>query len=298
MYFANASYVKDMLIAYTSDLEDVNQTEYIVLEMTAVTSVDSTAVLVLKDIVNAFRSKKPRIEVAFAMVGNRVQNTFDKAGLLKSVGKDWFFPSVEQAVQHCLRHQHIKRVKNNIIRKSLQSQGPPGELTEQDPEQGIDLTFDVSPEGIRIDLGNEVGISNDRKPDCTTVFITLGDSLPMLMSDIAAVFKKFHITVVQASVEEDGKKHTYQVKDEKTGLPLSDYQRQRLNDEINMAMSSTPKPLGAQHMDALTPNRSSDKFRSLEEQVLDLNKKTEELTRTIASSTGRRREGGCVNCLG
>merc|ERR1740121_3056164 len=36
MYFANASFIKDMLLAYVEDLQDVNPTEYIVLEMTAV----------------------------------------------------------------------------------------------------------------------------------------------------------------------------------------------------------------------------------------------------------------------
>merc|ERR1712139_669432 len=36
LYFANAAFVKDMLLAYTSDLAYVNKTEYIVLEMTSV----------------------------------------------------------------------------------------------------------------------------------------------------------------------------------------------------------------------------------------------------------------------
>jgi sulfate transporter 4 len=275
MYFANASYVKDMLLAYTRDLEDVNKTEYIVIEMTAVTSVDSTAVLVLKDIVNDFRSKDPRIEVAFAMVGNRVQATFERAGLLKSIGKDWFFPSVEQAVQHCLRHQHIKKVKSAHRRSREMTQGTePGEPVREESLQ-------VDPAGIRIDLGNEVGITNDRNPDCTTVFITLADDLPMLMSDIAAVFKKFHISVVQASIEEDGKKHIYQVKDESSGLQLNAYQRQRLNDEITSAMNSAARRSGP--MSPLSREGSS-KLKALEEQIQSLNKKTEELTQTMLAT--------------
>jgi sulfate transporter 4 len=298
MYFANASYVKDMLLAYTSDLEDANKTEYIVLEMTAVTSVDSTAVLVLKDIVNDFRGKEPRIEVAFAMVGNRVQATFERAGLLKSIGKDWFFPSVEQAVQHCLRHQHIKRLKSSI-RKSWRA---PQRSTQAESEQeDADPVAILDPAGIRIDLGNEVGITNDRTPDCTTVFITLGQNIPMLMSDIAAVFKKFHVSVVQASIEDDGNKHTYQVKDGKTGLQLNTYQRQCLNDEIHMVMGQAP---GA-YQDSPSPQRSeSSKLKVLEEQIQSLNEKTEETARTTpvaATTVGRpvvrSKELHCLSCI-
>merc|ERR1719401_1130867 len=43
MYFANASFVKEMLLAYVADLEDVNPTRYLVLEMTPVITLDSTA---------------------------------------------------------------------------------------------------------------------------------------------------------------------------------------------------------------------------------------------------------------
>merc|ERR1719506_2459721 len=57
LYFANAAFVKDMLLAYTSDLAYVNKTEYLVLEMTSVVSIDSTAVHVIEDIVNDFRSR-------------------------------------------------------------------------------------------------------------------------------------------------------------------------------------------------------------------------------------------------
>merc|ERR1719281_1901273 len=44
MYFANASFIKDTILAYVTDLEEANPTEYLVLEMTPVMSIDSTAV--------------------------------------------------------------------------------------------------------------------------------------------------------------------------------------------------------------------------------------------------------------
>ena len=57
LYFANASFVKDMLLAHVNDLEEVNKTQYVVLEMTPVISIDATAVHVIKDVVNDFRMR-------------------------------------------------------------------------------------------------------------------------------------------------------------------------------------------------------------------------------------------------
>merc|ERR1719453_1307349 len=96
-----------MILAYTNDLIHVNKTEYIVLEMTSVVSIDSTAVHVIQDIVDGFRSRG--IQVAFAMVGNRVDKTMRKAALKTFIGQQWFFPTVNEAVHYCLRHQHAKR---------------------------------------------------------------------------------------------------------------------------------------------------------------------------------------------
>ena len=59
--------------------EEVNKTEYIVLEMTPVVSIDSTAVHAIQDVVNDLRGRG--IQTAFAMVGNRVEKTMDRAKL-------------------------------------------------------------------------------------------------------------------------------------------------------------------------------------------------------------------------
>merc|ERR1719487_993779 len=111
MYFANASFVKDMLMNYVMDLEEVNRVEYLILEMTPVVTIDSTAVHVVQDIVENFRSRY--VQVAFAMVGNRVEKTMRKAKLKSFIGDQWFFPTVDEAVQYCPRHQHVKRQRQS-----------------------------------------------------------------------------------------------------------------------------------------------------------------------------------------
>jgi len=66
LYIANASFVKDMLPGYVEDMEDINQTKYVILEMTPVVSTDSTAAHIIEDIVDDFRGRD--IQTAFAMV--------------------------------------------------------------------------------------------------------------------------------------------------------------------------------------------------------------------------------------
>jgi len=45
------------------------------------------------------------IRIAFATVGNRVEQTLRVAGTLDKIGKHWFCPSVHAAVQFCVAHQ-------------------------------------------------------------------------------------------------------------------------------------------------------------------------------------------------
>ena len=57
--------------------------KYIVLEMTPVVSVDSTAVHMIEDM---HRDLKERgIRIAFATVGNRVMQTLEKAGTIEKL---------------------------------------------------------------------------------------------------------------------------------------------------------------------------------------------------------------------
>mmetsp|Transcript_5680 Transcript_5680/g.12320 ORF Transcript_5680/g.12320 Transcript_5680/m.12320 type:complete len:891 (+) Transcript_5680:223-2895(+) len=216
LYFANAQYVKDLLMDYVTDVEEVNPTQYLVLEMTPVVSIDSSACHVIHDIVSDFRSRG--IEVAFAMVGNRVDKTMRKAKLKKMIGDQWFFHTVHEAVSYCLRHQHAKA-----------SQGS-GALTGDH----MDLT------GINVGFQSEIGFSNDLHPEDTMVFITLAHDVPMIMSEITAVFKRSQLTVIRAQIEplnHDGAKHTYFVRSLKSGSKLSEKELDRVREELEALLA-------------------------------------------------------------
>lgn len=227
LYFANAQYVKDMLLAYVSDLEDINPTEYLILEMTPVISVDSTACHVIQDIVQDFRSRG--IEVAFAMVGNRVDKTMRKAGLKKFMGERWFFPNVHEAVVFCLRHQHAKR------------KGPASVGTSK---AGEDVS-PLDPDDVNVGFRSEVGFSNEMHSDDTMVFITLARDLPGFMSEVTRMFKKSNISVIRAQVEplsDEGAKHTYFLRSLKTGTKLNEKEFDRLRANLEALVHDGQAP--------------------------------------------------------
>jgi len=233
MYFANAAYVKDMILTYVSDLEEVNKTKYIVLEMTPVVTIDSTAVHVLQDIVRDCRSRD--IQTSFCMVGNRVDKTMCKAGLKDFIGEQWFFPTVNDAVTFCLKHQQAKRKRRN---------NKLDDLPDNSQEEHLDI------ESIEVHQINEIGISNDSHSTCSVVYITLTKDVAMLIGEIVAVFKKSHIRVVRAQMDplddEGATKHTYFLKNIRTDSKLSEDQISTLKQDLD-------------HVIARAANRASQK---------------------------------------
>lgn len=230
LYFANASFVKDILLAHVSDLDIVNKTEYIVLEMTPVISVDSSACHVIKDVVNDFRMRN--MQVAFAMVGNRVDKTLRKAGLKKFIGDQWFFPTVEEAVQYCVKHQHARRVQDE-----RSSRAASGMLTEEE-KLGTAGPIDIST--IQVHTGNEIGFSNDLHSSCTMVFISLVKDVPMIMSEIANVFKKNQVSIIRAQIDpsndESGAKHIYFVRSIRTDNKLTVLEISRIREDLEVVL--------------------------------------------------------------
>merc|ERR1719253_892871 len=109
MYFANASYVKDRLLMYLNDIHEVQDVNYVVIEMTPVNSVDSTALHVIEDMVNDFRVRN--IQVAFTSLSHLAEETMNKAQLIGHIRKEWFFERVHDAVIFCIQHQAALRAE-------------------------------------------------------------------------------------------------------------------------------------------------------------------------------------------
>jgi sulfate transporter 4 len=122
MFFMNAAFIQDTILSYVEDLEDANRTEYVVLEMTSVVSVDSTAIRVLRALVQDLRGRG--IKIAFAMVGNRLERTLRQSKLLDEIGSSWFFSTVHEAVTFCLEDKLQRGSVDNRDTENLQDAMP------------------------------------------------------------------------------------------------------------------------------------------------------------------------------
>ncbi|XVE69077.1 hypothetical protein DITRI_Ditri09bG0120900 [Diplodiscus trichospermus] len=118
IYFANISYIKDRLREYevvvdksTKHGPEVQRIYFVILEMSPVTYIDSSAVQALKDLHHEYESRD--IQIAISNPNREVLLTLSKSGLVELIGKEWYFVRVHDAVQVCLQHvQNIKEASN------------------------------------------------------------------------------------------------------------------------------------------------------------------------------------------
>ncbi|GAB2222776.1 hypothetical protein Drorol1_Dr00016902 [Drosera rotundifolia] len=109
IYFANTSYIKDSLRDYEANFDgsskrgpEVERIYFVILEMSPVTYIDSSAVQALKDLSQEYKSRD--IQVVIANPNREVLLTLTRAGLVELIGKEWYFVRVHDAVQVCLQH--------------------------------------------------------------------------------------------------------------------------------------------------------------------------------------------------
>ncbi|CAI0411456.1 unnamed protein product [Linum tenue] len=108
IYFANTSYIKDRLRDYEVNVDnsirrgpEVERIYFVILEMSPVTYIDSSAVQALKDLHQEYRSRD--IQIAITNPNREVLLTLSKAGVVELIGKEWYFVRVHDAVQVCLQ---------------------------------------------------------------------------------------------------------------------------------------------------------------------------------------------------
>eukprot|EP00931_Biecheleriopsis_adriatica_P033835 TRINITY_DN1961_c0_g1_i3.p1 TRINITY_DN1961_c0_g1~~TRINITY_DN1961_c0_g1_i3.p1 ORF type:complete len:735 (-),score=103.84 TRINITY_DN1961_c0_g1_i3:565-2769(-) len=140
MFFMNAAFIQTEILSYVEDLEQANRTEYIVLEMTSVVSVDSTALHAIQRLVEDLRGRG--IQLAFAMVGNRLEKIFHKSQFIENVGETWFFTTVHEAVTCCLKDKEFREFKEATRSMDSMERGDiDGGDTEGGDTEGGDTEF-------------------------------------------------------------------------------------------------------------------------------------------------------------
>ncbi|KAK1570924.1 hypothetical protein Q3G72_009111 [Acer saccharum] len=117
IYFANISYIKDRLREYEVDVDkstrrgpEVERIYFVILEMSPVTYIDSSAVQALKDLHQEYKSRD--IQMAISNPNREVLLTLSKSDVVELIGKEWYFVRVHDAVQVCL--QHVQSLKESL----------------------------------------------------------------------------------------------------------------------------------------------------------------------------------------
>ncbi|XP_042489318.1 sulfate transporter 4.1, chloroplastic-like isoform X1 [Macadamia integrifolia] len=108
IYFANTSYIKDRLREYELNTDgsmrrgpEVERVHFVIIEMSPVTYIDSSAAQALKDLHQEYKSRD--IQIAISNPNREVLLTFARSGVIELVGKEWFFVRLHDAVQVCLQ---------------------------------------------------------------------------------------------------------------------------------------------------------------------------------------------------
>lgn len=109
IYFANISYIKDRLREYEVNIEgstkrgpEVERIYFVIIEMSPVTYIDSSAIQALKDLHQEYKSRD--IQIAIANPNQEVMHTLARSGVIDLIGKEWYFVRMHDAVQVCLQH--------------------------------------------------------------------------------------------------------------------------------------------------------------------------------------------------
>ncbi|XP_020689218.1 probable sulfate transporter 4.2 isoform X2 [Dendrobium catenatum] len=129
IYFANTSYIKERLREYEVDISgsikrgpDVERIHFVIIEMSPVTYVDSSAIQALKELHQEYKSRG--IQIIIANPNREVHLSLFKSGLLDILGKEWCFVRVHDAVQVCLQrvqklHGLVRNNSDQTPRKQL-----------------------------------------------------------------------------------------------------------------------------------------------------------------------------------
>jgi len=103
LYFANVSYIRDHIFEHLETFsKKITPVRYIVLDMTSVTTIDSSSIHEFEDMLKELKQRG--IHVAFANCGNRVGRTMKSAEFQEHVGEEWFLPEAHVAVKFCVWH--------------------------------------------------------------------------------------------------------------------------------------------------------------------------------------------------
>ncbi|XP_019178604.1 PREDICTED: sulfate transporter 3.1-like [Ipomoea nil] len=118
IYFANASYLRERILRWIDDEEDklkdsgeTTSLQYVILDMGAVGNIDTSGISMLEEL----KKNADRRDLKFVLVnpGAEVMKKMSKSKLIETIGQDWIFLTVGEAVGACKYMLHSYKPKSD-----------------------------------------------------------------------------------------------------------------------------------------------------------------------------------------
>ncbi|KAH0466723.1 hypothetical protein IEQ34_003961 [Dendrobium chrysotoxum] len=116
IYFANANYLRERISRWINEEEDrlrVNgkaSLHYVILDMGAVSSIDTSGISMMKETKKALERRE--LQLVLANPGSEVMKKLDSSKVLETIGHDWIFLTVGEAVGACNYILHTVKTGN------------------------------------------------------------------------------------------------------------------------------------------------------------------------------------------
>ncbi|XP_062216741.1 sulfate transporter 3.1-like [Phragmites australis] len=112
IYFANSSYLRERISRWIDDEEEHTKgkgemdVQYVVLDMGAIGSIDTSGTSMLDELKKSLDRRG--LQIVLANPGSEIMKKLDSSKVLESIGHDWIFPTVGEAVAACdyVLHSH------------------------------------------------------------------------------------------------------------------------------------------------------------------------------------------------
>ena len=96
LYFANTTYFKDKLQEFSKFKG--SKLKFLIIDGESLNSLDSSAIFVLNEIYSYFKDK--HVQMAFTGLKGPVRDIMIKSGLMEKIGHEFFFMSIQEAVDY------------------------------------------------------------------------------------------------------------------------------------------------------------------------------------------------------
>lgn len=122
IYFANASYLRERISRWIDEEEKKQKTsteielQYVILDMSAVGNIDTSGISMLEEVKR--NADRRCLKILLANPGGEVMKKLDKSNFIDTIGKEWIYLTVGEAVNACNYILHTCKFQSKRIDSS------------------------------------------------------------------------------------------------------------------------------------------------------------------------------------